>query len=87
MKKGINYYKLQTKNYFEHEYSDMTIEECIKKIVKIENKPKEYWIKKLKEVIDLYYRQNKHHTEAAAFIARLFRPRLKSLVQDVCEPF
>ena len=87
MKKELHYYKLRISNYFEAEYSDFTIDECIDKIVQIEDKPKEYWIKKLHKLANLYYSTNKHHTEAAAFVARLFRPRMKSLIQDVCEPF
>lgn len=83
MKTETNYYRKQVEYYFEYEYSDSTIEESIDNILKVESKPKEYWIKKVDKVVGLYSQAKKHPSDAAEFIARLFRPRLKSLIKDV----
>jgi len=83
MKTEINYFRKRVELYFESEYSDFSIEESIDKILEIENKPKEYWLKKVDKVIKVYSSANKHPTDAASFIASLFRPRLKSLIKEV----
>lgn len=76
MKTDILIYRRCVYYYFETEFSDFTIDEIIKKL------PETYWKRKVREVIRVYYANNKHFTETAGFLARLFRPRLKTLLKN-----
>jgi hypothetical protein len=80
MNTEINYYRKKVEYYFESEYSDLTIEESIDKILSVENKSKKYWSRKVEKIMYLYCSINKNPQDAAALIAKLFRPRLKFLI-------
>jgi hypothetical protein len=83
MNAEINYYRKKVEYYFESEYSDLTIEESIDKILSVENKSKKYWLRKVEKITYLYCSINKNPQDAAAFIAKLFRPRLKFLINPL----
>jgi hypothetical protein len=75
-------YKKLVEYYFEQEFSDLKIKDCILQTTRIERKTKEYWGRKIEKVMELYYQTKKQPIEAAAFIARLFKPRLKYLIME-----
>lgn len=81
MKKDIDLYVKKVESYFEKEYSDFSINESIEKLLIIENKPKNYWIKKINKLIELHYSLDQSPSNTAAHIAKIFRPRLKNLIK------
>lgn len=77
---SIENHKRLAEYYFAQEFSNNSLEDIINKITKIERKNKEYWQDKIQKIIELYHGNKKHPTETAAYIASLFRPRLKNLL-------
>lgn len=67
--------------YFQQEFSDYSIKEAILRTTKVERKSKEYWEEKVRKVIELHRTTKKQPADAAAFISRLFKPRLKNLIK------
>jgi hypothetical protein len=76
-------YKRLVEYYFEREFSDRPIAAVILMTTRVERKTGSYWERKVRIAIELHRATNKHPSDAAAFLSRLFKPRLKQLVEDV----
>lgn len=76
-------YKKLAEYYFTQEFSDHSITETIEKTTKIQSKPTEFWVQKVDKIIDLHRKTGSSPQDAAAFIARIFKPRLKHLIKEI----
>jgi hypothetical protein len=75
------FYALKTDFYFQAEFSDWGIAASIDRLIAVEYKPAGYWKHKINRVLEVHHAARKPPQDAAAFIARLFRPRLKTLLR------
>lgn len=73
---------MRVARYFKLEFSDSSLRECVFKLAQAGDKNVEYWVSKVKQVMDFHEATNKSPGDAAGFIARIIRPRLKKLVRD-----
>lgn len=80
MSPELAFYAQKTDFYFQAEFSDWGIEASIERLIAVENKPAGYWKHKINRVLEVHHAARKPPQDAAAFIARLFRPRLKTLL-------
>lgn len=73
MKTRLSTYRDLSINYFHLEFSDRRLEQLLLECP-------ESFTEKMEQVIRLHHRTDKPPADAAAFMARLLRPRLKSLI-------